>query len=161
MASNYGPNVGFRRSTAELVSGNEGRQKVPAAGDFKQMDLVTFDEAAPGFIKHAADGDVLEPGYTGLLIQEHDFLKDPADGVVTGAARNKVKNNERCSIWTGGGLKVWFKNTTDRTVFAGSLNVGDYVKWNGTAYAAGSSATDSIGRVTAAGTDYAEVVLFA
>ena len=76
--TNYGPSVGFRVSAEEFRSGAEGRQRVPltAVGPnaIRQFDLVTFDPANPGFLRKAPADSPIEPGYTGLAVQESAHL---------------------------------------------------------------------------------------
>lgn len=176
MASDYGLNFGFRRSDESMRSGTEGRLKVPAAGTFYQGDLVTFDPANPGFIRKAPAGTAIDPGFTGLLIQEEGwdapiYEAGPGDSFT----RGRVRNGRLCAIWTGAGLKVWLKNTTaqnradgraiaQRTVLAATALtavIGDLLAWDGTAYtAAAVGGADAVARVTLTnGVDYVEAVL--
>src|SRR5215212_7774430 len=158
MASDYGLNFGFRRSDESMRLGTEGRLKVPATGTYRQGDLVTFDPANPGFIKKAAANTPVEPGFTGLLIQE-DAWDIPVNGnqVLNTYDLDVVHNDALCAIWTGAGLKVWMKNTpatTNRgqrardavTKFTmgvtatgppatAPLAIGDYLGWTGTVFA--------------------------
>ena len=153
--SDYGQNFGFRRSDEHLRSGNEGRFRVPKTGVFKQGDLVTIDTANPGYVKKADANANLEPGFTGILIQEEvHLLPSPAN-----KAKDTVVNRNLCSIWTGAGLKIWLRNTADRTIVAPDLAVGDHVEWDGAKYV--KSTDPGIGRVTAAAAGYAEVSLAA
>ena len=153
--SDYGQNFGFRRSDEHLRSGNEGRFRVPKTGVFKQGDLVTIDTANPGYVKKADANANLEPGFTGILIQEEvHLLPYPAN-----KAKDTVVNRNLCSIWTGAGLKIWLRNTAARTIVAPDLAVGDHVEWDGSKYV--KSTDPGIGRVTAAAADYAEVSLAA
>lgn len=179
MASDYGYNFGFRRSDESMRSGTEGRLKVPAAGTFTQGQLVTFDPANAGFIKAAAAGDPIEPGYTGLLIQE--------DAWDIGLHENQVKstqdlgaviNNRLCAIWTGAGLKIWLKNTVAKAnagqravpavtvVTAVGLVIGDLLEWDGAKYVKATGAdlaaqtARAVARVTLTNAvDYVEAVL--
>lgn len=175
MASDYGLNFGFRRSDESMRSGTEGRLKVPAAGDFNQGDLVSFDPANPGFIKKAASGDPIEPGYTGLVIQEEGWDASIYEVPVGDSfMRGKVRNGRLCAIWTGAGLKVWLKNTgsqnradgraiaaNDRlTAAAVALPIGGLLGWSGTQFDAAAGAANAVARVTLTnGVDYLEAVL--
>lgn len=177
MASDYGLNFGFRRSDESMRSGTEGRLKVPAAGDFNQGDLVTFDPANPGFIKKADAGTPVEPGFTGLLIQEEGWDASIYEVPVGDSfMRGKVRNGRLCAIWTGAGLKVWIKNTGAQnradgrqiaarerlTAAAVALPIGGYLGWDGTRFTAATGADDAVARVTLTnGTDYVEAVLVA
>lgn len=176
MASDYGLNFGFRRSDETMRSGNEGRLKVPAAGTFHQGDVVTFDPANPGFIRMAPADSPIEPGFTGLLIQEEGWdtsIYQAAPGDSFG--RGMAKNGRLASIWTGAGLKVWLKNTAgqnradgriiaardvvDPAAMAG-LAIGDLLRWDSTRFAAGGTDANAFARVTLTnGVDYVEAVL--
>lgn len=178
MASDYGLNFGFRRSDETMRSGNEGRQKVPAAGTFHQGDLVELDPANPGFIKMSAAGAPIEPGFRGLLIQEEGWdasIYEAAPG--DSFTRGLVRNGRLCSIWTGAGLKIWLKNTAAQTRADGraiearevitetGLAIGDLVEWDGAKFVEATGADDAakaaraVGRATLVSTDYAEIVL--
>jgi hypothetical protein len=175
MASDYGLNFGFRRSDESMRSGTEGRLKVPAAGTFYQGDLVTFDPANPGFIRKAPAGSAIDPGFTGLLIQEEGwdasiYEAGPGDSFT----RGRVRNGRLCAIWTGAGLKVWLKNTAaqnradgraipQRQVLEASAvgqPIGGLLGWDGDSYVASAGAGDAVARVTLTnGVDYVEAVL--
>lgn len=171
--SDYGLNFGFRRSDESMRSGNEGRLKVPATGTFKQGDLVTFDPANPGYIKHAAANAPIEPGYTGLLIQEDAWDRGVhGNQVVTSQDLDEVINDRLCSIWTGAGLKIWLKNTPATTkagqraraartvVTAAGVGIGDLLAWDGAKFAETADATAAVAKVTMSnGVDYVEAVL--
>jgi len=171
--SDYGLNFGFRRSDESMRSGNEGRQKVPATGTWFQGDLVTFDPANPGYIMKAAADAPIAPGYTGLLIQEDAWdLGVHGNQYKTSVDLRTVINDRLCSIWTGGGLKIWLKNTAATTkagqraaaavtvVTVAGLAIGDYLKWDGAKYVEGASEAVSVARVTSTnGVDYVEATL--
>lgn len=173
MASDYGLNCGFRRSDESMRSGTEGRLKVPAAGTFKQMDLVTFDPANPGYMKKAAANTPIEAGYTGLLIQE-DAWNTPVNGnpVLMTYDLDVVYNDATAAIWTGAGLKVWLKNTgatanrgqraraaVTKVTVAG-LVIGDLLAWDGAKYVETADPTVAVAKVTATNTvDYIEAIL--
>lgn len=174
MASDYGLNFGFRRSDESMRSGTEGRQKVPATGTFYQGSLVTFDAANPGFIKQAPANSAIEPGFTGLLIQEDAWDRGLHDNpVVSTQDLSAVLNNRLCAIWTGAGLKIWLKNTAARnvpgqrpvdafTIVDATVGIGDLLGWDGTKYVAvdGTTVTEAVARVTLSnGVDYVEAVL--
>lgn len=172
MAGDYGLNFGFRRSDETMRTGNEGRQKVPAAGVFHQGDLVEFDPANPGFIKMSAADAPIEVGFRGLLIQEEGwdashYEAAPGDSFTRGL----VRNGRLCSIWTGAGLKIWLKNTAGQTradgriiaartvLTAAGLVIGDYLKWDGAKWVEGVVATATARVTQTNATDYAEAVL--
>lgn len=162
MASNYGPNFGFRRSD-ESMAVREGRLRTPAAGTFRIGSLVAFDPAAPGFLKVAAANEVGEGSTVGLLVQEEQmfgsiYAMDPymADSAMQGLA----KNNTLSAIWSGAGVKVWFKNTGAQTRADGrsvaavtmvdltGVAPKDYLAWDGTKFTKGTGVEDSMLRVT-------------
>lgn len=174
MASNYGLNFGFRRSD-ESMAIREGRLRTPATGTFRIGSLVTFDPAAPGFLKAAAANEVGSGGSVGLLVQEEQMFgsiygQDPSnfDSFNLGLA----KNNTLSVIWAGAGIKVWMKNTAGQTRADGrvisavtmftptGLVIGDYLTWDGTKYIEGTEANSML-RVTAVdvAAGYVEAVL--
>lgn len=174
MASDYGLNFGFRRSDESMRSGTEGRQKVPAAGAFTQGDLVTFDPAAPGFIKMAAANDPVLPGFTGLLIQEDVWdIGIHENTILSSQDLDRVLNGRLCAIWTGAGLKVWMKNTpatakpgqrpraaVTKVVLTG-VAIGDLLAWDGAKFIKAGTPAAGVARVTLVGSagDYVEAVL--
>lgn len=173
MASDYGLNFGFRRSDETMRSGNEGRQKVPATGTFYQGDVVELDPANPGFIKKSAADAPIAVGFRGLLIQEEGWdagIYEAAPG--DSFTRGRVRNGRLCSIWTGGGLKIWLKNTAGstradgrviaaRTVLtAAGLVIGEFLKWDGSKFVETATEAEAFARVTLTNaSDYAEAVL--
>lgn len=172
MASDYGLNFGFRRSDESMRSGTEGRLKVPADGVFKQGDLVTFDPANPGFLRKAAANAPIDPGFTGLLIQEDAWDRDlHENSIFSSQDLDIVRNDRLAAIWTGGGLKVWLRNTPEKAnpgqrrreaiqkIDVTGLAIGDLVGWDGSKFIKVTAATAAVGRATLVSTDYAEVVL--
>lgn len=173
MASDYGLCFGFRRSDESMRSGNEGRLKVPATGDYFQGDLVEFDPANPGYLKHSADAAPIEPGFRGLLIQEEGWdtsIYEAAPG--DSFTRGTVRNGRLASIWTGAGLKVWLKNLAAQTradgrvidartiVTATGTVIGDMLKWDGAKYVETATAAEAVARVTLTDASaYVEAVL--
>lgn len=161
MASNYGRNFGFRRS-AETMSRHEGRQRVPAQGEFKQGMAVTFDTENPGYIKLAEANAPVVAGLTGLLVQE-----DAWDYVGMQPDLSKVHNNRLCTLWFGAGVKVWYRNKGAELVdFATPPALGDFLgvsapgKLGVVATAGTAQPDDALMVVTLTnGTDYLEAVL--
>ncbi len=173
MASNYGPNFGFRRSDEHMRSGTEGRLTVPATGTYRQGDLVTFDPANPGFLTKAAANAPIAPGYTGLLIQENAWdLPIHDNQVLSTQDLDVVYNSQLAAIWTGGGLKIWLQNTSATAnrgqraraavtkVTVSGLVIGDYLGWDGTKYVEVAGEATAVARVTLTnGSNYIEAVL--
>lgn len=177
MASNYGLNFGFRRSDESMAT-REGRLKTPATGTFRQGMWVSQDPAADGYLKAAAADAPGEPGVTGLLIQEEAHFNSVYGADTAGfdsfsSRLGVAKNETRSAIWTGAGLKVWFKNTLGSTRADGrviaavtmvdftGLVLGDYLKWDGTKYVEGTAANAAfkITKIDAANTYLEAVVL--
>lgn len=169
--SNYGLNFGFRRSEPSV---REGRLRVPAAGTFYQGDLVTYDPAAPGFLKHAAADAAPQAGFTGLLIQEEGWDIGHFEAPMTDShSLGKVRNSAPAVIQTGPGNKVWIRNTAAQTRYDGrviaartpvvlaGVVVGDYLAWTGTAWAETAVVASAALRVVEVGTDYLEALLLA
>lgn len=167
--SDYGLNFGFRRSEPAV---KEGRLSVPLTGDFRQGDLVTYDPANIGFLKHAAANSPAQGGFTGLLIQEEGWdVSAFGAPVVDTFSKGKALNGKPTTIVTGAGLKVWLKNTPAQTRWDGraipavtvvdltGVVVGDFLAWDGDSWA--RTVTDASGamRVTSVGTDSIEAVL--
>ena len=92
----------------------EGRQKVPAnpVGGFRQGMGVVIDAANPGFIKLLEPGDPTITGYSGLLVQEEAWdVSIYGTSISDSFGLGSVHNNRLCTVWSGNGTKVWFKNT--------------------------------------------------
>lgn len=178
MASDYGLNFGFRRSD-ETMAIREGRLKVPSVGAFQQGECVAFDPANPGFLRRGAAGELMVPGYSGMLVQEEVWDRSVfGTSVVDSFGLSEVLNNRLATIWSGAGTKVWFKNTGAQTRVDGrviparglladpaTLTIGAYLGWNGTAWAAVAAGAGGAAPATAHfvvtlanGVDYAEAV---
>ena len=175
MASDYGINMGFRRSD-ESVLHKESRLKVPTTGTFRMGSLVTFDPANPGYLKAAAANEVGEGETVGLLTQEEVWDRsfygpEHIDSFYLGIARN----NRLADICAGSGAKIWLKNTLAQTradgrviaavtmvdLTTGAPAVKDYLTWDGTKFVKSSNGfSDSMLRITLTnGSDYCEAVL--
>ena len=174
MASNYGPNFGFRRSD-ESMAIREGRLRTPATGTFRIGTLVAIDPANPGFLKAAAANAVGRGGTVGLLVQEEAHIQSiyGAEHYDSYSSRYSIaKNNTLSVIWAGSGTKVWFRNTGAQTRADGrsvsavtmvdltGVAIGDYLTWDGSKYVEGTSANSML-QVTAVDTaaGYCEAVL--
>jgi len=175
MASNYGPNFGFRRSD-ESMAVREARLRTPATGSFHQGSLVTFDPANPGFLKAAAAGEVGDGSTVGLLVQEESHIGSiyGAEWIDTYSSRYAIAKPSTLSvIWSGAGIKVWFKNSgasarsDGRQIAAVTMvdltgvAIKDYLSWDGTKFVKGTGTSDSMLRVTAVdvAAGYVEAVL--
>jgi hypothetical protein len=163
MASDYGLNFGFRRSD-ESVAVREGRLKTPLTGTFRLGSLVQFDPASVGYLKACASAAIGEGATVGLLVQEEIWNRSIYETMHLDSFGLGVAYNGRPSvIVAGAGTKVWFKNTaaSDRAdgrhiaavtmvdLTTSSPAVLDYLTWDGTKFAKGTNATDSMLRLTA------------
>jgi hypothetical protein len=148
MASSYGLNFGFRRSD-ETVRVAEGRFKTPASGPALLIGTaVQIDSATPGYVKACSAQAPLVPGFSGLLLQEEIMFRSIYEQqVVDVYALGVAKLNRLSVITSGAGTKVWLQNTASSTRADGrvipavniwvttGVGVGDYLGWNGTAWA--------------------------
>jgi hypothetical protein len=157
MASEYGLNFGFLRSSEE-VRWAEGRFRIPAGAAWMIGTAVEVDPATPGFLKVAAAAAAPVPSYCGILLQELEWERSIYESSVDmmDSFHYGVAKPNRLAIITGGaGVKVWFRNTPGstradgrvigaRTIVAGvgALTVGSWLQWNGTQWAAVGAATD-------------------
>lgn len=172
MASDYGRNFGFRRSD-ESVRVSEGRFKTPATGSaLLNGTAVKIDTG--GYLTTCSANDPLITGFSGLLVQEEIHLPSiygiwPLDSYDIG-----VTKKDRLSVITSGaGTKVWLQNTSSQTRADGrsisavtiwvtsGVAVGDYLGWNGTAWAETATAAYQWMVVTQVSTSagYVEAVL--
>lgn len=171
MASDYGLNFGFRRSSEE-VRVAEGRYRTPVGSALLLGTMVEIDPASPGYLKTSAANAAVVAGFSGLLLQEMEWLRSNYETGYAGMdsfSLGVAKPNQLALITSGAGTKVWFKNTTGstradgrviptRTMFtAAGLAVGDSFGWTGTTWA--ESATTPVMKVTYVGTAYIEAVL--
>lgn len=172
MASDYGLNFGFRRSSEE-VRVAEGRYKTPVASALLLGTMVEIDAATPGYLKASAANTAVVPGYSGLLLQELDFdrsvLSDTDWAGMDSFSLGVAKANRLSLITSGAGTKVWLKNTAGstradgrvipaRTIYtAAGATVGVDIGWTGTVWA--STATTKVMRVVYVGAAYIEAVL--
>lgn len=152
--SDYGLNFGFRRSGDDSAV-REGRYRVPVGETvYHQGDLVTIDTSEEDLLTLAAAGARMEPGVTGLLIQEHELfsiheveLGRHDDSSYRGVARQGYL----ATIWASEGEKIWLRNTPTetrpdgrvvpgRTVFnSAGVSKGSTLEWSGTAWRATTS----------------------
>lgn len=161
MASNYGLNFGFLRSSEE-VRVAEGRHKVPAAASWVLGTAVEIDPAVPGYLKQSAANAVPVTGYAGLLLQELDMFRGIYESDVNlmdSFQYGLAKPANLAIVTNGAGTKVWYKNTAAQTRADGrviaartmflttNMAVGAEIGWNGTAWA--EAATGKYMKVTA------------
>lgn len=176
MASDYGLNFGFRRSD-ESMSVREGRQKTPATGNALLLGTaVEFDPAKPGFLKQSAADAAPATGLYGLLVQEESHLGSVFeaspflghDSYDLGLA----KLDQLSTIWSGAGVKVWYRNTDAYSrggrakaavemVTETGLVIGDKLGWDGAKWVKVDGATihNEWMRVALVSPDYVEAVL--
>lgn len=169
MASNYGPHFGVRRLDEDMAT-REGRLKTPVAGAALLLGTaVDQDFAAPGFMRQAPAARKVEPGVAGILIYEDQFLHK-GSGSASIDATGRVSTHDLAYagkgryavLTTGAGIKVWFRNVAARTgedgfataaitpvvgLGSGGVNLGDFLGWNGTAWAVTATEADAWFRV--------------
>jgi hypothetical protein len=167
MASDYGLAFGFRKSD-ESVRVAEGRFRTPVSGSALLLGTaVMIDAATPGYLKTAPANEPLVTGFSGHFrgIYEIDMLDSFSLGV--------AKKDRLSVITSGAGTKIWFKNGASQTRVDGrsisavniwvttGVAVGDYLGWNGTAWAKTTTAVEQWMRVTQVSTadGYVEAVL--
>jgi hypothetical protein len=176
--SDYGLNFGFLRSDESSRSAAEGRFKTPVGSSLLLGTMVEIDPASPGYMKPSAANAAIVTGYAGLLLQELEWYRSiytSEAGLMDSFQKGIAKANNLAVITSGGGTKVWFKNTPGSTRADGrvipartmvtalsGLVVGDVLGWDGTAWAKGSvTVTNTPMKVTAINTtkNLVEVVL--
>lgn len=145
MASDYGPNFGFRRSD-ESMAIREGRYKTPVGSTLRLGSAVEVD-AATGYLKQSAANAAPKSGLSGLLVQEEDFIRKMGSGYNARSWDSYdlgVALADKLSVIFGGaGIKVWLKNTAGSTRADGrvigavtvvdvtNVAVGDGLGWDG------------------------------
>jgi hypothetical protein len=176
MASDYGNNFGFRRSDESVIV-REGRFKTPTTPALQMGTAVQIDAASDGYLKACAANAALVPGFAGLLTQEEAHVRSLFDAaVIDSYFLGVAKVNALSVINTGGGVKVWLKNTAEKTepdgqvhaavtmvdLSTGTPAVGDELGWDGSKWLKtnGSTVTNGWMTITAiSGTTYCEAVL--
>jgi hypothetical protein len=119
----YSRNFGMR-GFENIV--RDGRFRVPKDGTPLLIGSpVQVDFATPGFMKQAGAAEVKSPT-CGVLVFEHIQFKGVDTALVTqyDAPFNQVPLGQYAQIVHGAGAKVWFKNTTDKTMYDGSTQAG-------------------------------------
>lgn len=131
----YTRNFGMR-SFENIV--RAARFRAPASGTpIKIGAPVVIDDANPGRVKEAAEADA--PGANaGLAVYEHIQFKGDALSTVYDAPYDSVPLGQYVQIVRGPGVKVWFKNTLDKTLIDGRVTTG-YVPIEGAANAGGGA----------------------
>jgi len=117
----YTRNFGMR-SFENVV--RDGRFRVPQTGTpFEIGAPVMLDPATPGFMKAATEA-VAPSQNTGIVIFEH--IQNKSDALTTqyDAPHNQVPLGQYAQIMHGPGAKVWFKVTTDKTLYDGRVQPG-------------------------------------
>lgn len=174
MASDYGLNFGFRRSD-EGVRFSEGRFKTPASGSALLLGTaVKIDTSSTGYLVACSANDVLTSGFSGVLLQEEIHLPSIYSPQILDSFDIGVAKLNRLSVMTSGpGTKVWLRNTASQTRVDGrvisavniwvttGVGVGDFLGWNGTAWAKNTTAAQQWMVVTNlnASAGYCEAVL--
>jgi hypothetical protein len=147
MASDYGPNFGFRVSD-ETRRSSMGRVKTPATGAILlQGTAVAIDATNAGFLRVATANEHPRTGTCGLLIQEESWNRTVYEtSIIDSYALSVTKPNTLSVITNGPGTKVWFRNSTTKTradgrVITGvtmfnptGVAVGQGLAWNGTTW---------------------------
>lgn len=169
MASNYGPHFGVRRWDEDMAT-REGRFKTPVGGSRLLIGTaVELDFATPGFMKQAVANRKVEPGVSGLLIYEDQFLHK-GSGAASIDATGRVDTRDLAYaargryaiLTTGAGCKFWFKDVAAYTspdgfvqpalspvagLAAGDVDLGEFLGWNGTQWAVTVTEADAWFRV--------------
>jgi hypothetical protein len=175
MASDYGLNFGFRRSDESMAT-REGRLKTPVGSALKLGTAVEQD-AATGYLKQCSANAAPLSGIHGLLVQEEIHIRSVYEASDVDSFNLGVARPDKLSaVWSGQGVKVWFKNSASQTradgrsigavtiVDVSNVAVGDGLGWDGTKWVkSDGSTTPHWFRVTAvsgSGTSaYVEAVL--
>lgn len=112
----YSRNFGFR-SFENIV--RMARHRTPDSGDQWVIGYgVSVDPANPGRLRLATDGEAPNPG-CGILLYEHIQYLGDDPYLVNPADKDTVPLNQYAQVVRGNGVKVWFKNTTDRALYDG------------------------------------------
>lgn len=172
MASDYGLAFGFRRSD-ESVRVSEGRFRTPASGAALLLGTaVMVDAATAGYLKVCPANEPLSTGFSGLLLQEEIHIRGLYEVTILDSFSLGVAKKDRLSVITSGaGVKIWFRNGASQTRADGrsisavniwvttGVAVGDYLGWNGTAWAKTTTDAEKWMRVTQVDGGYVEAVL--
>jgi len=110
------------RSFENIV--RDARFRVPATGNpFKIGAPVMLDDANPGRLKAATEAAAPGPN-CGLVIFEH--IQNKSDNLTTShdSPYDQVPLNQYAQMMHGQGVKVWFKNQADKTLYDGRTQLG-------------------------------------
>lgn len=116
----YSRNFGMR-SFENVV--RDGRFRVPKTGTPLKIGApVMLDSAAAGFVKAATEAVAPGPN-TGIVIYEH--IQNKSDALTTeyDPPHDSVPLGQYAQMMHGQGAKVWFKNTADKTLYDGRVQV--------------------------------------
>jgi len=119
----YSRNFGMR-SFENVI--RDGRFRVPASGTpLKIGSPVVVDATNAGFMKQSPATAVKSPS-AGVLVFEHIQYKGVDTNLTTAydAPYNDVPLGQYAQIVHGPGVKVWFKNTVDKTLYDGRTQAG-------------------------------------
>jgi hypothetical protein len=125
MASDYGPNFGFRVSD-ETRRSSMGRVKTPATGAvLLQGTAVAIDAATSGYLRVATANEHPRTGTCGLLVQEESWNRTVYESnLIDSYSLSVTKPNTLSVITNGPGTKVWFRNSTTKTRADGRVITG-------------------------------------
>lgn len=133
----YGRNFGMR-SFENVV--RDARFRVPATGSSLRIgEGVMVDTANEGRLKRATNGVTPTP-LCGILVYEH--IQNKSDALVTSYddPYDKVPLGVYAQFIHGIGTKVWFRNTTLKTLYDGRQRAAfDFVTLSGLAVGEGIS----------------------
>ena len=116
----YSRNFGMR-SFENVV--RDGRFRAPRTGTpFKIGAPVQLDADNPGFLEPAAAAATPGPN-VGLAVYEHIQNKSDALSTAYDPPYDSVPLGQYAQMMHGPGAKVWFKNTTDKTLYDGRVQV--------------------------------------
>lgn len=146
MASDYGPNFGFRVSD-ETRRSSMGRVKTPVGSALLCGTAVEIDPTSAGYLRAAASGAKPRTGTCGLLVQEEVWDRQVYGSQTIDSYSLQLALPNRLSVITNGpGTKVWFKNSSASTRADGrvlpvvtmfnatNVAVGRGLAWNGTTW---------------------------
>jgi hypothetical protein len=112
----YSRNFGFR-SFENIV--RRGRLRTPVGSALKIGAPVTLDAANPGRLKAAVAGAAAVGA--GVVVFEHIQVKG-VDAALAGTADfDTVPANAYAQVVSGPGVKVWVRNTAEKTLYDGRV----------------------------------------